>query len=162
MKMISPYNIVMDARQLYDMYSAIQPINGRSDGYNPSQETLELGFDPDWALGGDDGHWDFIEWLANIFQYKYPCEFGHILRGFREASKPNKAAKAYNPWVYFALELFNDEGQPNASGYREDMDMEDAYNCSPEMTAFWQRYAPTKNMSDDAEMWSLKQQYMQE
>lgn len=152
----------MNARELYNMYNNVQPINENSSGYNPAPMSQELGFDPVWALGGDDGHWDFIEWLANIFQYRYPCEFGHILRGFREAAKPNKAAKAYNPWVYFALKLFTDEGQPGAPGYDEAMDMEDAYDCTDEMTAFWQTYAPTKNLSDDPEMWSLKQQYAQE
>lgn len=156
------YNIIMNAQRLHDLWDAVQPINENSSGFNAAPETLELGFDPAWELGGDDGHGDFMEWLANIFQHKYPCEFGHILRGFREAAKPNMANKAYNPWVYFALKLFNDEGQLGAPGYNEDMDYDDAYDCSDEMNAFWNEYAPAKNLNGDTEMWSLRDQYMQE
>lgn len=134
--------------ELQAIYDAVQPINDKHSSYNMSPETIALGFKEEWSLGGDDGHNEFVRWLMCKFQYSYPCEFGHILRNWRAAAQPGMAHKAYNPWVYFALDMFAQEDNPALYEYDEETDKDGEYTCTPEMDRFLEKLSDTVTSVD--------------
>ena len=92
-------------------YYNMKAINPRNSGFNYCEETAALGFQERWDLGGDAGHFDFINWLSGYFSYTHfdVCEL--VFRSFC-AAKENPQ-RAYDPCVLFALSEFTRAGQPS-------------------------------------------------
>lgn len=122
--------------ELRDIFSRMESIDESNSCYNLCEATAKLGFKKEWNLGGDDGHGDFIQWLYKYFQYKYPVEYQIIMLYAKQAS--DDPTKAYNPYVYFALDKYYKAGQPEMYGMMFFEDEEDytLQNCSKEMQEY--------------------------
>lgn len=91
-------------------YTMPMSIDGDNSGYNYCKATKPFGFKKYWYLGGDDGHYDFLNWLDGYFSYSHREVCIDVFRSFMAAADDLK--RAYDKHILFALDTFTKMGAP--------------------------------------------------